>query len=300
MSVRVMTMVFERYPCGGGEMLIALALADHASDGGENIFPSIKALAEKTRQSERSVQYQLRKMESIGWLILVNSGNGGRNQRREYVIAPEWIKGAEIAPPLKGANDDIKGAEIAPFPAVKGAIHDTKGCNLRQERVHSIAPAYNHQGIIKEPSKEKTAHAQAPAPSLLIAGLPDGLLADFQKVRKAKRAGPLTDTAMKGLMREADKAGITLVEAVTACCEFGWQAFNAAWYADRKPKPDSKSNPKPALQNLTFAERDRIAGMQRWEESSNMRHPDLPQEYSKLRSTADVIDVTPQNLRIAK
>ena len=34
MSVKVMTAVFERYPVGGGEMLLALALADHASDDG--------------------------------------------------------------------------------------------------------------------------------------------------------------------------------------------------------------------------------------------------------------------------
>jgi hypothetical protein len=62
------------------------------------------------------------------------------------------------------------------------------------------------------------------------------LLADFLSVRKAKRAGPLTATAIDGLQREADKAGISLEAAVTACCEFGWQGFNAGWYADRAPK----------------------------------------------------------------
>ena len=233
MSVKVMSMVFDRYPEGGGEMLLALALADHASDDGKNVFPSIKALSEKTRQSERSVQYQLRKMELAGWLVLVNSGNGGRNQRREYVISPDWLKGAEIAPLEKVAIDSAKGAKTAPFEVLKGAIHDTKGCNPRQERVQPVAPAYNHQGIISEPSEEKAAHAQAHAPSLLVAGLPADLLADFQKVRKAKRAGPLTDTALKGIQREADAAGITLAQAVTVCCELGWQSFNATWYADR-------------------------------------------------------------------
>jgi hypothetical protein len=36
-----------------------------------------------------------------------------------------------------------------------------------------------------------------------------------------------------GLLREATKAGITPAEAVTFCCEAGWQGFNAGWYADR-------------------------------------------------------------------
>ena len=150
MSVKVMTAVFERYPGGGGEMLLALALADHASDDGSRVFPGIKALSEKTRQSERTVQYQLRRMEEMGWLILVGVGNGGRSMHREYRISLCWIKGAEIAPFKKGATD-----------GEKGATDDTKGCNPRQERVQPVAPANNHHGIIKESSgKGESAGAQ--------------------------------------------------------------------------------------------------------------------------------------------
>jgi hypothetical protein len=123
MSVRVMSMIFERYPNGGGEMLLALALADHAHDDGTHIHPGIKLLAFKTRQSERAVQYQLRRMEESGWLILKNSGNGGRNQRREYQIHSGWLKGEEIAP-----------LEIA-VEMLKGATDDTKGCKSEHERV---------------------------------------------------------------------------------------------------------------------------------------------------------------------
>lgn len=213
MSVKVMAAVFDRYPNGGGEMLLALALADHASDDGSRIYPSIAHLATKTRQGDRSVQYQLRRMEESGWLILVNSGNGGRNQHREYRISPEWLKGAEIAPFQKGAIHDIKGA-----------TDSTKGCNPRQERVQHVAPAYNHHRTIIEPSEKESAYAPP---------LPPDLLADFLAVRKAKKAGPLTKTAMSGICREAEKAGLSLIDAVTACCEFGWQGFNAGWYAER-------------------------------------------------------------------
>ena len=154
MSVRIMTAVFDRYPNGGGEMLLALALADHASDDGTRVYPSIKALAEKTRQSERTIQYQLRRMEESGWLILVNAGNGGRSMTSEYRISPEWIKGAEIAPIQKGATDDIKGA-----------TDDTKGCNPRQKRVQPIAPANNHHRTINEPSLNRVVAAAPTKPS---------------------------------------------------------------------------------------------------------------------------------------
>jgi hypothetical protein len=145
MSVKVMTKVFDRYPNGGGEMLLALALADHAHDDGTHIWPKVEDMAEKTRQSVRAVQYQLRHMEKAGWLILTNSGNGGRNQHREYRISPDWLNGAEIAG-LK------KGAEIAPLEKGatddgKGANGDSKGCNY----VHPHITAINH----KQPSLER-------------------------------------------------------------------------------------------------------------------------------------------------
>lgn len=257
MSVKIMSMVFDRYTDGGGEMLLALALADHASNEGENIFPSVKALAEKTRQSERSVQYQLRKMEADGWLILVNAGNGGRNQRREYIISPEWIKGAEIAPLQKGAIHDTKGATTGQ----KGAIHDTKGCNGVHPHI-----------TIKEPSGIINNHedAQALGVNLISAGL----MADFLKVRKAKRAGPLTATALNGIKREAIKAGITLEDAVTACCEFGWQGFNADWYFERKGYAGRQAGRKVPTPQESFAERDARIGREKWEAQTGRIHPE--------------------------
>jgi DNA-binding transcriptional regulator YhcF (GntR family) len=129
-----------------------------------------------------------------------------------------------------------------------------------------------------EEKKEKPAQALA---------IPPTLLADFLAVRRAKRAGPLTATAIAGLQREADKAGISLEAAVTACCEFGWQGFNAGWYADRAPKPAAvTANRQP----LSFAERDELARHKRYEEMTGRKWP---------TEGADVIDITPANQRIA-
>ena len=81
-------------------------------------------------------------------------------------------------------------------------------------------------------------------PSAYAPPLPPELLKDFLQVRKAKKAGPLTKTAMAGIAREAEKAGINLIDAVTACCEYGWQGFNAGWYADRtNGKPSTAAAP---------------------------------------------------------
>ncbi len=87
--------------------------------------------------------------------------------------------------------------------------------------------------IDKEEDKKITRVRAAPTP---IPDVPPTLLADYIEVRKAKRAGPLTKTALDGLRREADKAGLSLADAIAYCCEAGWQGFNAGWYAERETR----------------------------------------------------------------
>lgn len=120
MSVKIMSMVFERYPTGGGEMLLALALADHAHDDGRHIFPSVETLARKTRQSERTVQRLLRKMTKVGWLIPVKNIFGGRGKAAEYRISADWIKGDNLSPfQNKG---DKRGQKRVTNEVIKGDI----------------------------------------------------------------------------------------------------------------------------------------------------------------------------------
>lgn len=95
MSSRCTAAVFERYPAGGGEFALALALADNAHDDGTHIFPSVETMAVKSRQSVRAVQMHLRAMISKGWLLRVRSGEQGG--RVEYRFHRDWLKRADIA-----------------------------------------------------------------------------------------------------------------------------------------------------------------------------------------------------------
>ena len=64
--------------------------------------------------------------------------------------------------------------------------------------------------------------------------------ADFLELRKSKRA-PLTATALAGIAREADKAGMSLQDAIALCCERGWQSINARWISEKSSGPSRKS-----------------------------------------------------------
>jgi uncharacterized protein YdaU (DUF1376 family) len=85
---------------------------------------------------------------------------------------------------------------------------------------------------------------------------------DFLAIRKAKRA-PMTQTALAGIQREADKAGWPLETAIQECVARGWQGFKAEWVAT---KPVDKSN-------MSFAERDEQARRKRWEEMTGRKWP---------------------------
>jgi hypothetical protein len=160
MSVHVTSIIWRHYP-NRGELLTALALADIADDRGYCIYAdtSIEIIADKTLQSPRSVQYHLQAMKAIGWLVVVGNETGGRGLATQYRIPVDLVPlgGAaqrvqDLRPyenrqtTLDGNAQDVvdsalkraqtvhpssdagKGAD----PAVKGAIHDAKGCNLEQ------------------------------------------------------------------------------------------------------------------------------------------------------------------------
>jgi len=56
--------------------------------------------------------------------------------------------------------------------------------------------------------------------------------ADFLSIRKAKKA-PMTETALKGIEREAKKAGWSLEKAISECVTRGWQSFKADWVKEK-------------------------------------------------------------------
>jgi len=82
MSIQVMTAVWRKAPYEGGALLVLLAMADWADDNG-NCWPSVRTLAEKSRQSERNVRKCLARMKRDGTVsIEVNAGPHFANRYR--------------------------------------------------------------------------------------------------------------------------------------------------------------------------------------------------------------------------
>ncbi|WP_424034469.1 hypothetical protein [Neisseria bacilliformis] len=99
--------------------------------------------------------------------------------------------------------------------------------NLPAQRPSETPPAQSAKPAKRKPS---AARRELDALNLLAdRGVEGDLARDYLAVRRDKRAATLTKTALNGLEREANRAGLSLAQAVTLCCERGWVGFRAEW-----------------------------------------------------------------------
>jgi uncharacterized protein YdaU (DUF1376 family) len=71
-------------------------------------------------------------------------------------------------------------------------------------------------------------------------GVSESVFKDYLEVRKTKKA-KWSETALKGLIRESEKAGISLQDAMELCCARGWVGFKAEWIKDQQPTNNDKA-----------------------------------------------------------
>ena len=77
-------------------------------------------------------------------------------------------------------------------------------------------------------------------------GVTDGLWQDWLKLRKTKKA-PVTQTAIDGIRREAEKAGVSLQAVLQTCCERGWTGFKAEWIQSQPSQQDKNMGAARAI-----------------------------------------------------
>lgn len=145
MSVKIMSQIWE-LDIDHSEMIVLLAMADHADDDGQNCYPSNSYLAWKTGYSDRQVRRVLRTLESIGIITRVAHEEGGRGLATEYRLNPE------------------KGDKKSAFMADKRRTSTTQKGDILSEKAdmgvqkggHSYVPPTisNHQLNITEPSED--------------------------------------------------------------------------------------------------------------------------------------------------
>ena len=73
---------------------------------------------------------------------------------------------------------------------------------------------------------------------LISDGVPEGVVDAYMKVRKTKKA-PDTEVAYRGLIREAEKAGLPISAVIQECVERNWVGFKAEWIIKTPAKSET-------------------------------------------------------------
>lgn len=134
---------------------------------------------------------------------------------------------------------------IAATPPVSGIRNNTSTdvevlLLSAHDRKAATAKTNNHKGCSHNPATEKPKKTLIPLQILSDFGINGQLAADFLEIRKAKKS-PLTLTALNCILKQAEKAGLALEDAIRICIERNWQTFNANWDWNPIKKPLRKT-----------------------------------------------------------
>lgn len=106
MSIRVLSAVWDDATVGRRDLLVLLALADHADDTGR-CYPSLDRIALKARLGRRSTIDAIKRLESSGHIeIKRNAGPNGTNVYH--------VKGCKICTGAKNAPVQFRAPELHP------------------------------------------------------------------------------------------------------------------------------------------------------------------------------------------
>lgn len=93
MSIKVMSLVWEKFPEGGSDMLVMLAMADWCNDEGLSLHPSNNAVARKCRISKRQAQRIIDSLVGDGWLSVIGNSKGGApGDTKQYRLHVEKLR----------------------------------------------------------------------------------------------------------------------------------------------------------------------------------------------------------------
>lgn len=226
MSMRLMVQAMNCKVGNPARKLVLLKLADNANDDGI-CFPSYQYIADKCEMSKRSAINHIDDLIKMGFVTKKARKNKDGSSANLYLLHLE--QGSEKSA-LGGENISLGSENFALGGSEKSAPITS----------HSLEP-------VNEP--KKTTQKSESEMLLEQFGISGQLAKDFITHRKAKKA-PITETAMNGFLREANKAGLSVEESVAISIERNWQGFKATWYLKDK---ELQSIKQPQSSN-TFAD----------------------------------------------
>ena len=192
---------------------------------------SVSQFMEVTGLSNRSI---ITACESLVEMGLLERSGGERKLNTYSVKAFDFSESGEKSSSVKSGENFSESGEKS--SSVKsGENFSESGEKSSSDLVKKVHTQNNNKNTIQNTNTNLTvsnARARKTAKSAVEIleqfGITGQLAKDFIAHRKAKKS-VITETVLNGFQREADKAGIPLVEAITISIERNWQGFKAEW-----------------------------------------------------------------------
>lgn len=253
MSMMLMVEAMKAKVGNPNKKLVLLKLADCASDTGE-CFPSYQHIADQCEISRRSVMKYVDELESMGFLWVENRKNGKQNHTNVYhlTISKGAKNGSE--PHSPGSEPHSPGGGEPRSPITSNSFEPVNETCIAHE-------AQQKRAAVVKPKKTDTHSADLAA--LENMGVETQLAKDWLQTRKEKRAGSLTQTVITALRREAEKAGLTVPQAVQVAAERGWARFHASYLHNETQPFSGGTQHKPQPRNNTVPKHEN-GGWQEW------------------------------------
>lgn len=166
----------------------------------------------------------------------------------------------------KRERDDNTAAERKRAQRERDSAKDGETTTVTQSHAtsHHVTPREEERREEKIKPKSKTKAPAAPtfdpAAELASLNVSTQTASDWLALRKAKRAA-VTPTALRTIVAEAEKAGMSLDAALSVCCSRGWAGFEAEWVLrDQRAGPP----PDPAKAHLSKAGQATARNMEAW------------------------------------
>jgi hypothetical protein len=211
------------------QKIVLLSLADRA-DENFYCFPSTKRLEADTCLYRETIFKAIKDMESLG-LISVTRELGIGNKFKLNGVSDRVETSRQIpTSSKKPTSRQIPIPTSSDLPTTQSVNADTyQSANADTEP--TIEPINN---LSIEPNNKKSQKIN------FFAECDQDLFSDYLKVRKAKKAPPVSQTIYNAFVRESLKAKISLDEALRICIEKNWVGFNAEWLENRQRKDAAK------------------------------------------------------------
>lgn len=136
MSIRVMSHVWDFGPENQSELLVLLALADHADENGK-CWPSMERIARKARMSIRTARRTIRKLEAAGLVSVSVSVGRSSNQYIVHMGNPDTMAGSGSKP---GQSVRSTRPQLCPPNPDKAVADKSSKNHQRKTRTRDDAP----------------------------------------------------------------------------------------------------------------------------------------------------------------